>query len=115
MEHYFVLLELPQTIINTKDRVAAGKNFWKYTRQLVNNGCAKIISSRTDTGICEELKTYLSHVNRYTTFVLLQTALEPAHFKNKRLLLPALASTININAITEVIDENAQFRVLTQC
>lgn len=113
MENYFVLLELPDTAYeNTITK--PGANFWQSTRQAVMNGRAKIISSRVDTGVCEELKNYLKHINHYTTFVLLQTVLCPNDFVNNSSLFSVLASSIEIGGGTQVLDQDNNFRVIAQ-
>nr|WP_322626084.1 hypothetical protein [uncultured Flavobacterium sp.] len=113
MENYFVLLELPDTAYeNTITK--PGTNFWQSARQAVMNGRAKIISSRVDTGVCEELKSYLKHINHYTTFVLLQTALCPTDFINNSSLFSVLASSIEIGGGTQVLDQDNNFRVIAQ-
>jgi hypothetical protein len=114
MENYFVLLELPQTgFAGVENNMPVG-GFWKNARQQVMDGYAKIISSRADTGVSEELKSYLGHITAYTTFVLLQTALEPSDLTNIDSLLPVLAQSINIHSDIEILDQNATFRVLAQ-
>lgn len=114
MENYFVLLELPQTGLTGFENNMPVGGFWKNARKQVMDGYAKIISSRPDTGVSEELKSYLGHITAYTTFVLLQTALEPADLTNIDSLLPVLAQSINIHSDTEILDQNATFRVLAQ-
>lgn len=113
MKNYFVLLELPDTIYENTITKPEG-NFWKWTRHAVMNGSAKIISSRVDTGVCEELKSYLKHINHFTTFVLLQTVLCPADFINNSSLFSVLASSIEVDGATQVLDQDKNFRVLVQ-
>jgi hypothetical protein len=113
MENYFVLLELPDTSYeNTLTK--AETSFWQSTRQAVMNGSAKIISSRVDTGVCEELKSYLKHINHFTTFVLLQTALCPNDFVSNSSLFSVLASSIEVGGGTQVLDQDNNFRVIAQ-
>lgn len=107
MENYFVLLEVPV-------KTGEAGNFWDWTRQTLIEGSAKVISSRVDTGICEEFKNYLKQINHFTTFVLLQTVLSPADFVSGNSLCAVLASAINLNGKTEVLDQTVDFRVLAQ-
>lgn len=114
MENYFVLLELPDTVYESNITAKTETNFWKGTRQAVMNGRAKIISSRVDTGVCEELKSYLKHINHFTTFVLLQTVLCPNDFVNNPALFSVLASSIEVDGATQVLDQDNNFRVIAQ-
>ena len=113
MDSYFVVLELPSSSLSLLN-VSQNKSLWASAKDLLKSGSAVIVSSRRDTGVCEELKNYLSHITDFTTFILLQTALNPADLISKDKLFPKLASSIDIHAPVEVVDFNAKFQVLAQ-
>lgn len=112
MDQYFILLELPKT--NKAANDTNNRNFWSAAKSVVENGKAKIISSRADTGICEDFKSYVAQVTGFTTFVIVQALLNPADLINKTMLQSKLASNINIHSNTEIIDSSSQFRILAQ-
>lgn len=114
MDNYFVVLELPSSqpsLLNANQN----KGLWASAKDLLKSGSAVIVSSRTDTGVCEELKSYLTNVKDFTTFVLLQAVLHPTDLINKNILFHKLASSINVNAPVEVIDYcDSKFQVVAQ-
>ena len=67
-QQYFVVLELPcGSNLNTK---CCPVDFWNDASKAIRKGKAKMISRRQDTGVSEELRSYVKHVKQFTTFVL---------------------------------------------
>jgi len=78
MKHYFVVLELPG---GEELKFVNGRNsphrFWETASQTMAMGNALIISSREDTGVCEEFRKYITTLKKFTTFVLVNLPLCP--------------------------------------
>ena len=85
MEHYFVVLELPggEELKFEKGRVSP-EDFWEMAADAVDKGKANIISKRQDTGVSEELRKYLLHVKKFTTFVLVHIHFHAAELLNEK-------------------------------
>jgi len=80
MEPYFIVLEMPQSGLHSTEEKRWDANFCGAMARSLEEGNAKVISVRNDTGISEELRSYACQIKKFTTFLILQISLSPADF-----------------------------------
>ena len=80
MEPYFIVLEMPESGIHSTEETNWDKNLCSSMARSIDEGNAKVICIRNDTGISEELRNYARHIKKFTTFLILQVTLTPADF-----------------------------------
>jgi len=114
MEHYFVVLELPGgEELKFEKGKDSPENFWKMAADAVNRGKANIICKRQDTGVSEELRKYLQHVKKFTTFVLVHMHFHATEFLNEKLVFKKLSKWLTTPSPKIVIDAADNFQLVT--
>jgi RNase P subunit RPR2 len=81
MEPYFIVLEMPESGSHSTEAHNWDKNLCSSMARSIEEGNAKVISVRNDTGISEELRSYACHIKKFTTFLILQVNLSPGDFR----------------------------------
>jgi len=114
MEHYFVVLELPG---GEELKFKEGKNcpddFWEMAANAIDNGKAHIISKRKDTGVSEELRRHLTHIKKFTTFVLVHMQFHASEFLNEKSIFKKLSRWLVTPSQGIVIDTADNFQLVT--
>jgi hypothetical protein len=114
MEHYFVVLELPG---GDELKFSEGRKspdyFWEKAAHCVNKGEAQIICKRQDTGVSEELRRRLSHIKKFTTFVLVHIQLCAGDFLNEKDIFKKLSKWLSNSKQELVIDTADNFQLVT--
>jgi len=112
MDHCFVVLELPGgselKFVNDKST----PNFWKSVARTIREGKAKIISKRRDTGISEDLRRHVAHVDNFKTYVLVDMHLAPAKC-GERDIFKKVSSWLTMPGHDKVIDTAENFQLVT--
>ena len=114
MKHYFVVLELPGgEELKFTDGKCSPKHFWETAADAIVMGNAPIISSRQDTGVCEDFWKYVATLKKFTTFVLVNLHLCPNDSVCQTEIHKKFAG-ISINSHCEtVIDAAYNFQLVT--
>lgn len=114
MKHYFVVLELPGgEELKFVDGKCSPKHFWENATHAVGLGNASIISSREDTGVCEEFRKYVGTLKKFTTFVLVHLHLYQNEAVNYSELHKKFAGISSYLQDETVIDAAYNFQLVT--
>jgi len=114
MKHYFVVLELPGgEELKFTDGKCSPKHFWEDATNAVCLGNTSIISSREDTGVCEEFRKYVGTLKKFTTFVLVHLHLCPNEFVSQSELNKKFTGISSYIQEETVIDAAYNFQLVT--
>jgi hypothetical protein len=114
MEHYFVVLELPGgEELKFKEGKDSPTDFWKTAADAIDKGRAQVICKRQDTGVSEELRKYLKHIKKFTTFVLVHMHFHASEFVNEKLFYKKLSKWLKASSHGIVIDTADNFQLVT--
>jgi len=114
MKHYFVVLELPGgEELKFTDGKCSPKHFWEDATNAVGAGNALVITSREDTGVCEEFRKYISTLKKFTTFVLVHLHLCPNEFVSQSELYKKFTGISSYAQEETVIDTAYNFQLVT--
>jgi hypothetical protein len=114
MKHYFVVLELPGgeelKFVNGK---SSPSRFWETAASAVRIGATSIISSREDTGVCEEFRRHVITLKKFTTFVLVHLCLCPNENLSQEHLDKKLSGLSLNHHLESIIDASDTFQLVT--
>lgn len=114
IKHYFVVLELPGgEELKFVDGKCSPQNFWEVAASAIGMGNAPIISSREDTGVCEEFRKHVNTIKKFTTFVLVHLHLYPGEIVNGTKIHNKISEILNDPFGEIVIDEAYNFQLVT--
>jgi len=114
MEHYFVVLELPGgKELKFKEGRCSPKNFWKVASETIAQGKAVIISKRKDTGVSEELRSHLSKIKKFSTYVLVHMQFTALESVTECDIFNKIAQWIVVQNREVVIDTGHNFQLVT--
>jgi hypothetical protein len=96
MEHYFVVLELPGgEELKFKEGKDSPTDFWKTAADAI------------------ELRKYLKHIKKFTTFVLVHMHFHASEFVNEKLFYKKLSKWLKASSHGIVIDTADNFQLVT--
>ena len=114
MEHYFMVLELPGGAeLKFVEGKTSPKNFWDKAAHSIKTGKAKLISSRKDTGISEELRKHVKSVNTFKTYVLVHMDIDVNKFASRKETYKKISKLIASPQHETVIDTAENFQLVT--
>lgn len=111
-DHCFVVLELPGGEELKYVDEKSPQSFWRSVAQTIDEGRAKIISKRQDTGISEELRSHVAATGKYTTYVLVDMHVHPGRCDNRQ-IFKRVSSWLTGPGHHKVIDNGTNFQLVT--
>jgi len=112
--HYFIVLELPgESNLKITEGQEVPKSFWENAATTVGNGNAKIICTRQDTGVSEDLRKHVTKVKQFTTYILVSMRLNRKVSKKNRTLNRQLSQCISDTATGLVLENDTNFSLYT--
>lgn len=112
MEVYFVVLKLPGGEELKFTDGSSPQYFWQHVSKTIQNGNAKIVSARTDTGVSEELRSHLK-CNCFETYFLFYLMMNKSEIKNHELIFEKANDLLKVGNYEMVIDASDNFQVVT--
>lgn len=114
MERYFIVIELPGgDELRFLEGSNSPENFWPSAALAIDNGEALIICKRGDTGVSEDLRKYISTLNKFTTFILAQLSLCGKDFLCANTIYKKTAEWIRYSDKEVLIDADTNFQLVT--
>jgi len=104
-QQYFVVLELPDGSDFINNTTHCPVDYWIKAAQAIEQGKAKMISRRQDTGVCEDLRKYLQHIKTFTTFILVTL---PLCIDQSNNTIFEQASQYIANPVTKIVVDGAE-------
>lgn len=104
-QQYFVVLELPNGSGLLSNTTYCPVDYWAKAAQAIGQGKAKMISRRQDTGVSEDLRSYLQHIKTFTTFVLVTMPLCNEYTNN---IIFEQASQCVARPVTKIVVDGAE-------
>lgn len=112
MEVYFVVLQLPGSCGLKFIDGNSPQHFWKTALRAINNGEARIVSVRPDTGVSEELRDYASD-KEFSSYFIFYLMMEKQDVNNYDLILQKAKDLLQIGNHEALIDANDNFQLVT--
>ncbi|MFP9099238.1 hypothetical protein ACLI09_09305 [Flavobacterium sp. RHBU_24] len=113
MEPYFIVLEMPASGRHSADEERWDKNLCSTMVRSIEEGNAKVISVRNDTGISEELRNYACKIKKFTTFLILQVTLSPADFTTKKDLYERIKQWLRNTCNTHLVYAEDNYELIS--
>jgi len=112
--HYFIVLELPgEGNLKITEGQEVPKSFWETAATTVGNGNAKIICTRQDTGVSEDLRKHVRKIKAFTTYILVSMRFNKKPKKTGKSLNRELSECISNTATGLVLENDANFSLYT--
>lgn len=112
MEPYFIVLELPESGAHSESEPNWDKNICSTMARSIDEGQAKVISVRNDTGISEELRNYARQIKKFTTFLILQVSLSPAEFSIRAEMYRKIKQWLLNTCNTQIVYSEANYELI---
>lgn len=112
MEVYFVVLQLPGSCGLKFIDGNSPEHFWKTVSRAVNSGEAKVVSTRKDTGVSEELRSHICGKG-FSSYFIFYMMMEKQDVKNHGLILKKANDLLNIGNYEALVDAGDNFQLVT--
>lgn len=112
MEVYFVVLQLPGSCGLKFIEGHSPEHFWDTVSNAIKRGEAKMVSARTDTGVSEELRDYVSG-KAFSSYFIFYMMMEKQDVKNHDLILQKAGDILKIGNNESLIDSGDNFQLVT--
>jgi hypothetical protein len=113
MEPYFIVLEMPESGCHSASDYNWDKNLCNAMARSIDEGNAKVICVRNDTGISEELRNYARHIKKFTTFLILQVNLSPADFRTTTELYKKIKQWLCRTCNTHIVHAEDNYELIS--
>jgi hypothetical protein len=112
-QSYFIVLALPGGMeLKFENGKGSPENFWTEAAGHIGRGEARIVSRRTDTGACDDVREYLQQANGYTTFVMVPLRLNAEQSTCTETILRKAAKRAATPKNESVVDCDSSFQLL---